>query len=168
MDVGVLGARVLFHVLAEFGYGDLALRMIKGPEFPSYGYWLACGATSLWENFFPGDVADSRNHHFWGDISNYFIRQLAGIRLDPAGGDVGRLDIVPRFVQSLDHAEGWHIAPAGEIRSAWVREGDLIRLTLQIPEGMKGRILPEPGFTFTDGHHVKPLASGTYLLRKQS
>ena len=168
MDVGVLGARVLFHVLAEFGHGDLALRMIKGPDFPSYGYWLACGATSLWENFFPGDVADSRNHHFWGDISNFFIRQLAGIRLDPAGGDVGRLDIVPRFVQSLDHAEGWHIAPAGEIRSAWVREGDLIRLTLQIPEGMKGRILPEPGFTFTDGHHVKPLASGTYLLRKQS
>ena len=95
MDVGVLGARVIFHVLAEFGHADLALRMIVGPEFPSYGHWLRCGATSLWEDFFPGDVADSRNHHFWGDISHFFIRQLAGIRLNPKGSDVNRLDILP-------------------------------------------------------------------------
>ena len=39
------------------------------------------------------------------------------------------------------------------------------RKTFEVPEGMTGRILPEPGFTFTDGFHVKPLASGTYLLR---
>ena len=166
MDVGVLGARVLFHVLAESGYAELALELIRGPEFPSYGYWLECGATSLWENFFPGDVADSRNHHFWGDISHFFIRQLAGIRLNPTGRDVNRLDIMPRFVASLDRAEGWHLAPAGEIRSAWVREGDLIRLELQIPEGMTGRILPEPGYSFADGFHIKPLASGTWLLKK--
>lgn len=166
MDVGVLGARVLFHVLARFGHTDLALRMIKGPEFPSYGYWLDCGATSLWENFFPGDVADSRNHHFWGDISSFFIRHLAGIQLNPTGRDVNRLDIVPRFAQDLNHAEGWHRAPAGKIVSSWVREGELIRLTLQIPEGMTGRILPEPGFSFIDGFHTKPLASGTYLLKK--
>ena len=162
MDVGVLGARVLFHVLAESGHTDLALKLIVGPEFPSYGYWLKCGATSLWENFFPGDIADSRNHHFWGDISAFFIRQLAGIRIK--GAD--RVDVVPRFAEALDHAEGWHMVPAGQIRSAWVREGDLIRLTLQIPEGIMGRILPEPGYTFTDGYHVKPLAPGSYLLKK--
>ena len=166
MDVGVLGARVLFHVLAESGHTELALKLIRGPEFPSYGYWLECGATSLWENFFPGDVADSRNHHFWGDISHFFIRQLAGIRLDPTGRDVNRLDIVPRFPESLSHAEGWYRAPAGEVRSAWVREGEIIRLTLEIPQGMKGRILPEPGYSFTDGFHTKPLASGTWLLKK--
>jgi len=58
------------------------------------------------------------------------------------------------------------MAPAGEIRSAWVREGDLLRLTLQIPGGMKGRILLEPGYTFADGYHVKPLASGSYQIAK--
>ena len=164
MDVGVLGARVLFHVLAEFGYADLALKMIRGPEFPSYGYWLECGATSLWENFFPGDVADSRNHHFWGDISHFFLRQLAGIRLNPTGKDVNHLDIVPRFAQSLSHAEGWHLAPAGKIVSSWVREGDLIRLTLQIPQAMTGQIRLEKGYTFTDGSKAKPLASGSFLI----
>lgn len=166
MNVGVLGARVIFHVLAEFGHADLALGMIEGPEFPSYGHWLRCGATSLWEDFFPGDAADSRNHHFWGDISHFFIRQLAGIRLNPKGSDVNRLDILPRFPASLTHAEGWHMAPAGKILSSWAREGENIRLTLQIPEGMKGNILLEPGYSFADGFHTKPLASGIYQIQK--
>ena len=30
MDVGVLGARVIFHVLSDFGYADLALKMRTG------------------------------------------------------------------------------------------------------------------------------------------
>jgi alpha-L-rhamnosidase len=166
MDVGVLGARVLFHVLARFGHADLALRMIEGPQFPSYGYWLQCGATSLWENFFPNDKADSRNHHFWGDISSFFIQHLAGIQLNPTGRDVNRLNIAPRFVESLDHAQGWHIAPAGKISSSWVRENGQIRLTLEIPQVMNGRILLESGFRFTDGYCTKPLASGTYRIEK--
>lgn len=166
MDVGVLGARVLFHVLARFGHADLALRMIEGPQFPSYGYWLQCGATSLWENFFPNDKADSRNHHFWGDISSFFIQHLAGIQLNPTGRDVNRLNIAPRFVESLDHAQGWHMAPAGKISSSWVRENGQIRLTLEIPQGMTGRILLESGFRFTDGYCTKPLASGTYRIEK--
>ena len=166
LDVGVLGARVLFHVLAQFGYAELALKMIEGPEYPSYGYWLAWDATSLWESFSPNGMTSSRNHHFWGDISSWFIQYLAGIRLNPSCKDVNRLDIAPCFVDSLDHAEGWHIAPAGKISSSWVREGDQIRLTLEIPEGMSGNIKLESGFTFTDGYRTKPLASGSYLIAK--
>ena len=48
-DCGILGMRALFHVLSDFGYTDLALNMIIKPEFPSYGYWIAHGATTLWE-----------------------------------------------------------------------------------------------------------------------
>ena len=86
--------------------------------------------------------------------------------MDPTGRDAASLDIVPRFPESLSHAEGWYRAPAGEVRSAWVREGDQIRLELQIPQGLKGRILPEPGYTFADGFHTKPLASGSYRIKK--
>ena len=140
--------------------------MIEGPEYPSYGYWLAWDATSLWELFARDGRCSSRNHHFWGDINSWFIQYLAGIRLNPLGTDVNRVNIAPCFVDSLDHAEGWHIAPAGKITSSWVREGDQIRLTLEIPEGMTGNILLESGFTFTDGYRTKLLASGTYLIEK--
>ena len=53
LDVGVLGGRVLFHVLTEFGYSDLAFSMITRPDYPSYGNWIARGATTLWEVFQP-------------------------------------------------------------------------------------------------------------------
>ena len=88
------------------------------------------------------------------------------IQLNPTGRNVNQLNIAPRFVESLDHAEGWHLAPAGKITSSWVRENGQIRLTLEIPHGMTGRILLESGFRFTDGYSTKPLASGTYWIEK--
>ena len=100
-----LGARVLFHVLAQFGQAELAFKMIVGPGFPSYGFWLENGATSLWENFRVSGRTASRNHHFWGDIGSWFIRYLSGIRLNPLCRDVNRVDIAPCFVGALKYAK---------------------------------------------------------------
>ena len=73
IDVGVLGGRVIFHVLSDFGYSDLAFHMITREDYPSYGNWIKRGATTLWENFLPDGVS-SMNHHFWGDISLIIIK----------------------------------------------------------------------------------------------
>ncbi len=166
MDVGVLGARVIFHVLAQFGEADLAYRMITRTDFPSYGNWVALGATALWESSSRPNSTASRNHHFWGDISSWFMQYLAGIRLNPTGKDVNRVNIAPCFVESLDHAEGFHDAPAGRIYVAWEREGEEIRLTVDVPEEMTGKILLEPGYAFEDGFHHKTLSSGEYIITK--
>lgn len=146
MDTGVLGGRVIFHVLTDFGRSDLAFNMIVRPDFPSYGNWVARGATSLWEDFQPegGDVT-SHNHHFWGDISSWFIQALAGIRFNPHRRSLLEADIRPSFVPQLDSASGFHLAPAGKIASSWVREGGEIRLTVEFPADMTGRISLEPG-----------------------
>ena len=161
-DVGVLGARVLFHVLSDFGYTDLALKLITQDSFPSYGNWLARGATTLWEDFQTSDrKVASQNHHFWGDISHWFIRHLAGIHYNPRQKG-GELDIRPCFAEALAFAEGYHVAPEGRIRVRWERDGERIRLTVEVPEKLAGRIQLEDGYVFADGVSVKPLASGTY------
>lgn len=49
--VGIVGAKYLFDVLAERGDAELALRLIKRPKYPSYGYWLTHGMTTLNEAF---------------------------------------------------------------------------------------------------------------------
>ena len=165
-DVGVLGARVLFHVLAQFGQAELAFKMIVGPGFPSYGFWLENGATSLWENFRVSGRTASRNHHFWGDIGSWFIRYLSGIRLNPLCRDVNRVDIAPCFVGALKYAKGFHIAPAGRISSEWERAGDRIILTVEAPAEMSGYIRSGIGYSFDDGLSVKPLCSGTYTVVK--
>lgn len=155
-DVGVLGIRILFHVLAQFGQTELALKMIVGPEYPSYGNWLQHGATSLWEDFRVEGMTFSRNHHFWGDISSWFIQYLAGIRVNPTCRDINHVDIAPCFVESLDYAEAYHIMPAGKVSSSWRREDGKCILTVEVPEGVHGEIrLP---------NKMLPLKSGTYCV----
>jgi len=167
IDTGVLGGRVIFHALAEAGYADLALEMIIRPEAPSYGSWVKMGATSLWEQFqetLDGPVS-SLNHHFWGDISHFFIRQLAGINYNPRGCG-GEADIRPRFVKALNFAESFHIAPEGEIRVKWERKDEEINLAVKAPERLKGYIRLENGWTFADGIAVKVLAGGEYTVKE--
>ena len=79
---GFLGIRVLFHVLAEGGDAELAYKMICKRDFPSYGYLLNLGMTTLPEDFTPKCSINSMNHHFYGDVSHFFMRHIAGINIE--------------------------------------------------------------------------------------
>ena len=166
MDLGVLGGRVLLHLLAEYGQADLAWRMAVEQGHPSYGDPVRRGATTLWESFYPAWAhwgPPSLNHHFWGDISAWFIKAVAGISVAPVGGAL-TCEIKPAFVTALEDASAYHISPVGKIVSAWKREGDEISLTVEIPEGMGGRIALREGYTFSDGEDAKPAVSGSYRI----
>ncbi len=149
MGVGVLGGRVIFHVLTKFGYSELALKMIVREDYPSYGNWIKRGATTLWENFLP-DRVDSKNHHFWGDISAWFIKRIVGICLNPDGHDVNCVCIAPHFLTTLDHASAHHIAPAGKIEVSWKRTADGIELCIDTPAEMETRLELPCGCTITE------------------
>jgi len=163
MDVGVLGGRAIFHVLTRFGYGDLAFKMITREDYPSYGNWLKRGATTLWETFHP-DRVDSMNHHFWGDISAWFIKCVAGIRLNPNGNDVNSVVIHPTFLSALQNAQAYHVAPLGKILVRWERSGRRIRLIVCIPDGMDATAVLDAGFCFEDGAKKKRICSGEYAV----
>lgn len=163
IDLGVLGGRVIFHVLSRFGYSSLAYKMITRDDYPSYGNWLKRGATTLWEDFHPDGVS-SMNHHFWGDISGWFIKCIAGLRLNPDGRDVNTLKITPSFIDALDHATAYHTAPAGKITVSWRREDGGITLELDIPENIVAAAELESGFCFEDGVGAKAVESGSYRI----
>lgn len=163
IDVGVLGGRVLFHVLSEFGHSDLAFKMITRDDYPSYGNWLKRGATTLWEDFFP-DKVSSMNHHFWGDISAWFIKCIVGIQLNPHKHDVNTLKIKPAFIAALDHASAYHEAPAGKIAVSWKRDGQQVILDVKIPEGICATVELEPAFCFEDNTRSKAVTGGAYRI----
>ena len=165
MDVGIVGAQVLFHVLSEGGYGELTYEMIVRPDFPSYGQWLEGDATTLREWVWPED-RDSLNHHFRGDISHWFIRRLAGIHYNPRRNGK-ELDIKPDFIKQLDFASGWHLAPEGKISVNWTRNEEGVLLEIEAPAGLSGRIILPKGYVFAaDGMAYRPLWSGSYQVRK--
>ena len=163
-DCGVQGLRIIFHVLSRFGRSDLALRMIVGPGFPSYGYWIAHGATTLWELFFPiGCVQSSCNHHFTGDVASWFLRALAGIQLNPYGEDPREVRVAPSFVDGLSFASGAVETVAGAVRVSWRREGGDVILDAVIPEGVRAELRLEPGWQTDEGYTVCPLKGETRL-----
>lgn len=165
IDVGVLGGRVIFHVLTRFGYSDLAFKMITRKDYPSYGNWVKRGATTLWENFLP-DRVSSMNHHFWGDISAWFIKCIAGIRLNPHKHNINELEIKPSFISGIDHASAYHTAPSGKITVSWRRENGGIILDTEIPAKISATAVLSREFAFEDGSRSKSISTGTYKIKQ--
>ncbi len=146
---GVVGGYVLFNLLAENGYAELAYRLIMQPTPPSYGYLVSIGETTLWENMY--DFGDSKsnvylkngmsiqslNHHFWGFVYTYFVKYVAGLSFNPNFNDIRYAEVKPNFLSSLDSAETAYASPLGEIAVKWERKAEKVFLCLTVPEGMK-------------------------------
>ena len=151
INTGFLGGRVLFHVLAEGGEAELAYQMITRREYPSYGKWADDGETSLLESFQPDGVdCGSHNHHFWGDILHWFMRHILGICVNPHDNNAGLVLVRPRFLSTLDFAQGYYDTASGRISVCWKREEKYILLTVRCDPGVRCKISLEPGFVFAE------------------
>lgn len=166
MDVGILGARVLFHVLSSFDKTELAFQMITKKEFPSYGNWIEQGATSLWESFqHKGETPESKNHHFFGDISSWFIKNLAGIRINPQERNPKEISLKPHFIPSLSYAKAHYDMAIGRVSSFWTKENEQqIVWCIEVPKDCCGIMALPKGYCFVDGENKKELQSGTFLV----
>ena len=164
MGVGVLGGRVLFRVLCDMGYEDLALLMITRPDAPSYGCMIEDGLTALGENVRP--PYGSCNHHFWGDISALMIEYFAGIRPNPTLWDVTNIDIRPVFCVTLHHAKAYYRATVGCVEVAWEREAENIVMYLTYPADAHGLVIAPDGYT-VNGEKSTKAQSGKFVFEKQ-
>ena len=165
MGVGVLGGRVIFRVLCENGYEDLAIKMITRLDAPSYGVMIADGLTTLGENV--RRPYGSCNHHFWGDISALMIEYFAGIRPNPDLQNAKNIDIRPLFSTDMTHAKAYYKAPSGLVDVAWKRAGDAVELTLTYPTEANGFVVAPRGYTVNGEAKVKA-TSGTFVFKPQT
>ncbi len=161
MGVGVLGGRVIFRVLCESGHEDLAVKMITRLDPPSYGCMIADGLTTLAEVVHP--PYESRNHHFWGDISALFIEYFAGIRPNPDLKNAANVDIRPVFPSDLCHAKAYHKAVSGCVSVAWQRVGETVEFDLTYPVSASGAVIAPRGY-LVNGKDCVPAASGKFIF----
>ena len=146
-DTGVLGGRVLYRVLFNNGYEELAYKLITQKTHPSYAKMASYGTGTLWEEFLDLDEQTktpkggrgfgSLNHHFWGDISAVFYRDIAGIRINPALEDPHLIEIRPRFIKALDFAKARVPYMGGVVSVEWKRVGGKITVDVSAPSGCK-------------------------------
>lgn len=90
LGTGFMSTRSAYHVLSRHGHHGLAVELARKTTFPSLGYTIQQGATSIWERmdgFVPGrgfqDVGmNSFNHYAFGCVGEWMVREVAGIQPD--------------------------------------------------------------------------------------
>ena len=156
-NFGILGAKYIPRVLAEYGYADDAFEIITQKEFPGWGWQAEHGATSLWEEW---NGKNSRNHIMYGDISAWMYQYLGGLRPMQETPGFRTMVIRPCFVKQLQWVKMSHKSPYGEIRTEWKRTGKQIECKFEIPKGCEADIVL-PGKTVRN-------AEGSFKLQVSS
>ena len=153
---GIQGMRYIFHVLADMGEIDFAHQLLVCEKRTCYGHWLANGAESLWESFKAADATyvDSRNHHFFGDISSFFIQDIVGIRPNPDLTSPDEFVIKPSIPAALGHAAAHIDTRRGRLSAEWHRSDGKIVLNIHVPFGLR--------VNFIDDTFAQVLTEGSY------
>lgn len=161
IDVGLLGTKTILNALSDNGYADLAYELASRDKFPSWGWWIKNGATSLFENW-PIDAKSdiSMNHIMFGEIGAWMYKALGGIKPVEAAPGFQVVLLEPNFPVKLEQFSCSYESVWGPIKSSWQRKGTGINYTLTIPPGAVGKLrIPKQGKT--EAHYIE-LGSGTH------
>ena len=181
LATGFLGTPYLLEELTKAGYDELAYTLLLNTEYPSWGYMVQHGATTMWERW-NGDqmMADpgmnSFNHYAYGAVADWIYRYAAGIDATPLDAGFHTIILHPVFDRRLGSLDLRYQSPYGEIHSSWSVDGDKAHWTVTIPPNTIG-LLPlsaaeaanytlngKPLEMPTDKHHKNryELTAGTY------
>lgn len=134
LDVGLIGHKSLLNALSDNGYPAAAWKMASAESYPSWGWWIVNGATTLYENWKIDAGRDiSLNHIMFGEIGAWLYKNLGGIRPDPETPGFKHTLLRPVFAEGLEDASVWHVSPYGKIVSEWERSGNKIIYRTVIP-----------------------------------
>lgn len=165
LDVGLLGTKTILNALSENGYADIAYKLASRETYPSWGWWIKNGATTLYENWDIHAANDiSMNHIMFGEIGAWIYKALGGIRPDASEPGFRNILIEPHFVEWLDSFSASYDSPNGPIISTWKRTGKRIVYSLTVPPNSKARVK----LTLPKGHKLfagnKVLVDNQYNL----
>jgi alpha-L-rhamnosidase len=147
LTTGNLCTKYLLEVLTAHGHADLAYTVATQESYPSWGYMLANGATTIWERweYATGGAMNSHNHPMYASIGAWFYNAVAGIAPDPEGPGFARFTVRPHPAGDLTHAAASLRTVRGLIESAWQLAGDRFTLQVTVPVGSAARIhIPKP------------------------
>ncbi len=160
VSTGVVGIQFLMRTLTEYGRGDLALQIATNNTYPSWGYMVRNGATTIWE-LWNGNTADpsmnSGNHvMLLGDLIIWEYEYLGGIRaLEPG---YKKIQLKPYPIDGLDFVNCTYNSVSGRIESNWKRNGKRFEWDISIPANTEAEVwIPT-----SKGYKVKNLGSGKY------
>jgi len=138
LTTGFLGTPYLMLELSNSVHSDVAYRLLLQNTYPSWGYMIEHGATTMWERWngdqMMGDPSmNSYNHYAYGAVAEWLYRYAAGI--DELSEDPGfhRIVLHPQFDSTLGAVKATYDSPYGPITSNWKVDGSTIKWDVVIP-----------------------------------
>ncbi len=194
LSTGFIGTKSLMQALSKIGRQDVAFRLLHTESFPSWGFSIKHGATSIWERWdgwtpekgFQDPGMNSFAHYSFGAVYQWMVENIGGIKID--GPAYKHIMIAPHLDPNLTWARTSYKSVRGEIATNWTRKDAQLTLDVTIPANTTATIavpdsdpsqLTESGKPLAqaegvklrrtaDGRAVLEIGSGTYRFAAKS
>lgn len=169
LKTGFLGTPWLLPALSGIGRDDLAMRLLLNEDYPSWGFEVRMGATTMWERwnsiradgeFGPVEM-NSFNHYAYGAVGDWMFQHLGGLQMLEAGYKRSRIAPLVSH-RALSQGKASIRTPYGLLANEWSRAPDALRLNVDVPAGTEAEIvLPcTDAAAAREGRHVASRAPG--------
>ena len=138
LSTGFLGVKQLLPVLSKYGHNDLAYKLFTSKKYPSWGFEVVNGATSIWERWDSytkqGGFNKSMNsfsHYAFGSVVEWMYEYMGGIT--PLEAGFGKVRIKPYLGDELNGITSHYDSIRGVIETYWQQDDDQLILNVTIP-----------------------------------
>lgn len=178
LSTGIQSTHRLMLELVRNGHADLAWRLLATRTFPSWGYMIENGATTIWERWdgyvkgrgFQNPGMNSFNHWALGSVGEWMVRHILGIHPDERHPGYRRFTVHPRPGAGVTWARGSYFSIHGLIASDWKIEGGSYTLKVTVPVNTTAQV-HVPGSrdgTVLEGGKPARQAEGVRFLRREA
>jgi alpha-L-rhamnosidase len=175
LSTGFVGTSVLMPTLSETGNTPTAYKLLLNDTFPSWGYSIKHGATSIWERWdgwtaekgFQDPGMNSFAHYSFGAVSRWMFQTAAGI--DTAAPGFQQLKIRPQPGEGLDWVKASYRSLHGKIATEWKKSGDKLMVNITVPANTTATVYLPVGDAAAVTENGKPVAKseGVKFLRTE-
>lgn len=146
LTTGFLGVKQLLPALSQTGRTDLAYTLLLNTEYPSWGFAIENGATSIWERWnsythehgFPEGM-NSFSHYAFGSVYEWMFENMAGIK--NTGIAFNNFVLKPEIDPRIDFVKATYKSMNGQISSYWKKEGEKLIYEVEVPVNSEATII---------------------------
>jgi alpha-L-rhamnosidase len=141
LSTGFLGTSHLMHALTKSGQHEAACRLLLNETYPSWGYSIRNGATTIWERWdgwtkekgFQNPGMNSFNHYAFGAVGQWMYMNIGGLDVDPQKPGFKHAIIAPRLTPGVYSAKCGYDSVHGRFEVSWTLKGQLMELHAAVP-----------------------------------
>ena len=178
LSTGFLGVGALNPTLTAIGHSDVAYQLLTNDTYPSWGYSIRQGATTIWERWdgwtqdkgFQDPGMNSFNHYSLGSVGEWMYGTVAGLDLDPAKPGYENVIVHPIPGGGFTWAQAKYDSIRGRIETAWKRRGPRLELKVTIPSNTTGTVYVPTASenSATEGGKLASTADGVRYVGHQA